>query len=276
MTASMIGFSVTTAHHLDIGALYAGKLRHRRRGRHLCRGSAVQGDQGHRPGQAQRGGLAHAARQHPRLRPRRRRHGSADRRGADRRRALSRAGAPLRPRHRRRRGRRSHGLFRATDARGNRRGAGRHLSRRDHPSTAISTMPIRRAATCRSRSTITVAGDEMTVDLTGTAPQVSDKPINMPLEGTVDCAVWLTIRSILLDSVVYGHIPQNSGLTRPIRIVAPKGTPGEPDLPRPGDRALLPRQPARRHGDEGAGAGGAAAGQRRHRQSARHRLQRPR
>ncbi len=33
---------------------YAGKLRHRRRGRHLCRGPAVQGDQGRRPGQAQR------------------------------------------------------------------------------------------------------------------------------------------------------------------------------------------------------------------------------
>ena len=56
-------------------------------------------------------------------------------------------------------------------------------------------------------------------DLTGTAPQVSDRPINMPLEGTVDCAVWLTLRSILLDSVVYGSIPQNEGLTRPITIV---------------------------------------------------------
>ena len=56
----------------------------------------------------------------------------------------------------------------------------------------------------------------MTVDLTGTAAQVDDKPINMPLEGTVDIAIWLTLRSILLDSDVYGHIPQNSGLTRPI------------------------------------------------------------
>ena len=34
----------------------------------------------------------------------------------------------------------------------------------------------------------------------------------------------LTLRSILLDSAVYGNIPQNSGLTRPITIVAPKGT----------------------------------------------------
>jgi N-methylhydantoinase B len=81
--------------------------------------------------------------------------------------------------------------------------------------------------------TITVAGDALTVDLTGTAPQIADKPINMPLEGTVDCAIWLTLRSILLDSVVYGVVPQNSGLTRPITIMVPKGTLANPDFPAP-------------------------------------------
>jgi N-methylhydantoinase B len=81
--------------------------------------------------------------------------------------------------------------------------------------------------------TITVEGDEMTVDLSGTAPQVPDRPINMPFEGTVDCAVWLTLRSILLDSAVYGSIPQNSGLTRPIKIVAPKGCLANPIFPAP-------------------------------------------
>jgi N-methylhydantoinase B len=81
--------------------------------------------------------------------------------------------------------------------------------------------------------TITVAGDELTVDLTGTSPQVSDRPINLPFEGTTDCAIWLTLRSILLDSAVYGHIPQNSGLTRPITIVAPKGTLANPIFPAP-------------------------------------------
>jgi N-methylhydantoinase B len=81
--------------------------------------------------------------------------------------------------------------------------------------------------------TISVRGDELTVDLTGTAPQVSDRPINMPFEGTVDVAVWLTLRSILLDSTVYGNIPQNSGLTRPITIVAPKGTLTNPIFPAP-------------------------------------------
>ena len=81
--------------------------------------------------------------------------------------------------------------------------------------------------------TIKVGGDELTVDLTGTSPQVPDRPINMPFEGTVDCAVWLTLRSILLDSAVYGNIPQNSGLTRPITIVAPKGTLANPIFPAP-------------------------------------------
>jgi N-methylhydantoinase B len=81
--------------------------------------------------------------------------------------------------------------------------------------------------------TITVAGDEMTVDLTGTAPQVPDRPINMPFEGTVDVAIWLTLRSILLDTAAHGPIPQNSGLTRPITIVAPRGCLANPVFPAP-------------------------------------------
>ncbi len=83
------------------------------------------------------------------------------------------------------------------------------------------------------RVALIVADDEITVDLTGTAPQVPDKPINMPFVGTVDCAVWLTLRSILLDPAVYGNVPQNSGLTRPIRIVAPQGTLANPTFPAP-------------------------------------------
>lgn len=81
--------------------------------------------------------------------------------------------------------------------------------------------------------TLKIHGDTLTVDLTGTAPQLPDKPINMPLVGTVDCAVWLTIRSILLDTVTYGNIPQNSGLTRPITIEAPEGCLANPIFPAP-------------------------------------------
>ncbi len=79
---------------------------------------------------------------------------------------------------------------------------------------------------------VTVKGSDMTVDLTGTAEQIN-LPINMPLEGTVDVAIWLTVRSILVDTAVFGHVPQNSGLTRPIKIIAPKGTLANPSFPAP-------------------------------------------
>lgn len=95
----------------------------------------------------------------------------------------------------------------------------------DDPDPSRKELPI--------TATLRVRGDELVVDLTGTARQLDDKPINMPLVGTVDCAVWLTVRSILLDSTVYGHIPQNSGLTRPIQIVAPRGTMVNPIFPAP-------------------------------------------
>lgn len=80
---------------------------------------------------------------------------------------------------------------------------------------------------------ITVTGDEMVVDLTGTAPQIPDKPINMPLQGTVDIAIWLTVRSVLLDTAVHGHIPVNDGLVRPIKIAAPEGCLANPVFPAP-------------------------------------------
>src|SRR5712691_11123956 len=82
-------------------------------------------------------------------------------------------------------------------------------------------------------ATVRVRGDEMEVDLTGTADQVADRPINMPFEGTVDVAVWLTVRSVLLDTAVCGHIPVNHGLLRPIRITAPKGSLANPVFPAP-------------------------------------------
>jgi N-methylhydantoinase B len=81
--------------------------------------------------------------------------------------------------------------------------------------------------------TITIEGDRMLVDLTGTAPQVDDRPINMPLVGTVDISIWLTVRSVLLDSDIYGESPQNSGLTRPIEIIAPRGCLANPIFPAP-------------------------------------------
>jgi N-methylhydantoinase B len=79
---------------------------------------------------------------------------------------------------------------------------------------------------------LTVSGSDITVDFTGSSGQVA-RPINMPLEGTVDVAVALTLRSILLDSAVHGPVPTNSGLFRPISIVAPRGSIVNPEFPAP-------------------------------------------
>jgi N-methylhydantoinase B len=82
-------------------------------------------------------------------------------------------------------------------------------------------------------ATVRVRGDAMEVDLSGTADQVPDRPINMPFEGTVDVAVWLTVRSVLLDTAICGDIPVNHGLLRPIRITAPLGSLANPVFPAP-------------------------------------------
>jgi N-methylhydantoinase B len=94
----------------------------------------------------------------------------------------------------------------------------------DHPDPAYRDLPI-----CAS---VTVEGSDIHVDLTGTAPQV-DLPINMPFEGTVDIAISLVLRSILLDSDTHEHVPTNSGLFRPIRITAPEGSLANPRFPAP-------------------------------------------
>ncbi len=84
----------------------------------------------------------------------------------------------------------------------------------------------------RIKAAVTVEGSDIHVDLAGTSPQI-DLPLNMPFEGTVDIAIYLTIRSILLDSDRHGQVPANSGLFRPIRITAPDGCLANPRFPAP-------------------------------------------
>jgi N-methylhydantoinase B len=81
--------------------------------------------------------------------------------------------------------------------------------------------------------TVTVADSDMTVDFAGTNKQLEGYAINMPFIGTVDVSVWLTLRSILLDTEVFGNIPQNDGLYRPITITAPIGCLANPIFPTP-------------------------------------------
>lgn len=94
----------------------------------------------------------------------------------------------------------------------------------DHADPAYRDLPI-----CAS---VTIDGSDLIVDLEGTAPQV-DLPINMPFEGTVDIAIYLVLRSILLDSETHPPVPTNSGLFRPITIEAPEGCLANPRYPAP-------------------------------------------
>jgi N-methylhydantoinase B len=115
--------------------------------------------------------------------------------------------------------------------------AGWRLPRRDQ---AIDGYPRQRRSghevTCRSSATITVArsDDSLTVDLTGSAPAGAGPADQHAASSARSMSpIWLTIRSVLLDTEVHGHIPVNAGLIRPITIVAPKGCLANPTFPAP-------------------------------------------
>jgi N-methylhydantoinase B len=81
--------------------------------------------------------------------------------------------------------------------------------------------------------TLRVKGDALEVDLTGTSPQLQDRPLNMPFQGTVMCAVLTVVRSVLLDSDNHQAVPQNRGILRPLEVVAPRGSLANPVFPAP-------------------------------------------
>jgi N-methylhydantoinase B len=79
---------------------------------------------------------------------------------------------------------------------------------------------------------VTVSGSDLHVDLAGTDPQI-DLPVNMPFHGTVDVAVHVTLRSLLLDTHRHDEVATNAGLFRPVTITAPEGTLANPTFPAP-------------------------------------------
>jgi N-methylhydantoinase B len=78
-----------------------------------------------------------------------------------------------------------------------------------------------------------VDGDDIAVDLSRCDDQLDNKPINMPFEGAVIPAVLLVIRSTLLDTEQFEMVPQNDGITRPVSVHAPKGSIANPRFPAP-------------------------------------------
>ena len=94
----------------------------------------------------------------------------------------------------------------------------------DHPDPRYSNLRIAVA--------VTVSGSDLHVDLDGTAEQV-DLPINMPFVGTTDIAIHVMLRSLLLDTDRHDAVATNAGLFRPVTISAPLGTLTNPRFPAP-------------------------------------------
>jgi N-methylhydantoinase B/oxoprolinase/acetone carboxylase alpha subunit len=84
----------------------------------------------------------------------------------------------------------------------------------------------------RVETKVIVAGDEITIDLTGSNAEVPTG-YNVPFEGSLLVGAYYAVRTILLDEVTFPeHVPQNDGVFRPVKVIAPKGTIYNPTFPR--------------------------------------------
>jgi N-methylhydantoinase B/oxoprolinase/acetone carboxylase alpha subunit len=79
---------------------------------------------------------------------------------------------------------------------------------------------------------VTISGSDITVDLTGSNPEV-ETGFNAPFEGATQAAARFSVRTVFLDEATLGEdVPQNEGCYRPITVIAPKGTIFNPRFPR--------------------------------------------
>src|SRR6266849_2707110 len=89
-----------------------------------------------------------------------------------------------------------------------------------------------RGVRLRIETKVVVEGDEITIDLTGSNPEVPTG-YNVPFEGSLLVSCYYAVRTILLDEVTFPeHVPQNDGVFRPVKVIAPKGTILNPSFPR--------------------------------------------
>ncbi len=84
----------------------------------------------------------------------------------------------------------------------------------------------------RVETKVIVDGDEITIDLTGSNPEVTTG-YNVPFEGSLLVCCYYAVRTILLDEFTFPeHVPQNDGVFRPVKVIAPKGSIYNPNFPR--------------------------------------------
>jgi 5-oxoprolinase (ATP-hydrolysing) len=80
--------------------------------------------------------------------------------------------------------------------------------------------------------TVTIDGDRMIVDLTGSSPEVPTG-YNCPFEGTTVSGMTFIARMMFLDEATFPvFVPQNEGMLRPVEVIAPEGTIFNPKYPR--------------------------------------------
>lgn len=78
---------------------------------------------------------------------------------------------------------------------------------------------------------VIVEGDEITYDLTGSSDQVPTA-YNCAFEGTTVSAFTFITRMMFLDEVAFPvHVPQNEGMLKPLKVIAPEGTIFNPTYP---------------------------------------------
>lgn len=78
---------------------------------------------------------------------------------------------------------------------------------------------------------VIVEGDEITYDLTGSSEQVPTA-YNCAFEGTTVSAFTFITRMMFLDEVAFPvFVPQNEGMLKPLKVIAPEGTIFNPKYP---------------------------------------------
>ena len=110
---------------------------------------------------------------------------------------------------------------------------------------------------------VVIEGDELTIDLTGSSDEVPTG-YNCPYEGTTVSAMTFIVRMIFLDEAAYPvFVPQNEGMLKPVKVIAPKGSIFNPNYPRACFARFCQVQRAVDLVLQGAGAGRAGADHRR-------------
>ena len=79
---------------------------------------------------------------------------------------------------------------------------------------------------------VIVEGDTLTIDVTGSSDE-TETAFNSPYEGAVLTGATYIVRTIFLDEATFDvFVPQNEGMLRPVRVIAPEGSIFNPRFPR--------------------------------------------